>query len=437
MKVSIDTTKLPPGYEPFFEMLGAVHERNEPEDMIRRTYGVQVKGIDRETRSVRVIASSEAVDSYDEIVEQDWDLKRYKANPVVLYGHNRSGGMFGRAKPEETLPIGSASDVGIVDGKLEATLRFVNKKAVPLAENVWQGFLQDSLRAVSVGFRSNDIREEKRDGDEVFVLSQNELFEISVVPMGANPEAVAKSTDGVSAMHAQLRRLAAKQISPAASGPETEGPAMTVKTIEQPAVETETPAPAAVEAEKTIETPPEPVIETKAAPEVAPDPDPDPEVTLDVEPEEERTTDDDELDAEDLRDELAVRTLELSEALTELEQAVDVRAELEQTVKDVTEQRDALDNTLIKLDVAEYLGVKFVPAELEAIAVDRKRLGHEAFVARMTERPDLALTKDVTGAGEKLTNQTSAGANGAASVVSKTLAEAKKSAAALTTGADR
>lgn len=160
-------------------------------EMLRKH--LEIKAGDVQGRSVRVTASTESEDSYGDIVTQDWDLRRYERNPVVLYNHNSFGGMFGGARAEETLPIGSASDVRVVGGALEATLNFVTAEANPLAEKILQLFKQRAIRAVSVGFRPGAKREETRNGRDVYVLSKNELYEISVTPMGANADAVAKS----------------------------------------------------------------------------------------------------------------------------------------------------------------------------------------------------------------------------------------------------
>lgn len=146
-----------------------------------RSHGMHVREVRADERSIRVVASTDAIDSYDEIVEQIWDLKRFKSNPVILYGHR-----------SRELPIGKGIDVGLVNGNLEATIQFVSEKANPLAENVFQLFKEGALNAVSVGFRPRDVRLEKRNDQEVFVLSDNELWEISVVPIPANPEALSK-----------------------------------------------------------------------------------------------------------------------------------------------------------------------------------------------------------------------------------------------------
>lgn len=132
-----------------------------------------------ERRALDVIASTDAVDSYGEIVAQQWQLERYAANPVVLYSHE-----------SHELPIGRAENVRVEDGKLLATL--VLATGTERAEEVWSLVQQGMLRGVSVGFRPHTTRWEKRDGREVLVLDDNELLEISITPIPANPEALAQ-----------------------------------------------------------------------------------------------------------------------------------------------------------------------------------------------------------------------------------------------------
>lgn len=161
--------------------------------LVRRPAIVRADSIDEKARSVRMLASSEAIDSYGDIVEQDFIFDRYVKNPVVLYGHNRVGVFGAGGAPEWTLPIGYSTDFGVGPDGLETTMHFVSKKANPLAELVWQGFLEQSIRASSIGFYPHEVDEEQNEetGETVFRLRKNELFEISVVPIGANPDAVA------------------------------------------------------------------------------------------------------------------------------------------------------------------------------------------------------------------------------------------------------
>jgi HK97 family phage prohead protease len=142
-----------------------------------------VKSLSESTRSATFIASTGAVDSYGESVDQTtWRLDRFKANPVILYGHK-----------SRELPIGTATSIAVVGGQLEVTIKFATSQANPLAEQVWQAIKEKVIRAVSVGFIPGETREEIRDGRPLTVLRNCELLEISVVAIPANHEALAKS----------------------------------------------------------------------------------------------------------------------------------------------------------------------------------------------------------------------------------------------------
>lgn len=248
-----------------------------PQNERARSAEMHVRSIDEEGRSATFVCSTDVVDRYDEIVAQNWDLRSYRQNPVALYAHNKS-----------ELPIGQATEVDVVGGKLIATLKFASEKANPLAENVWQSILEKTLRAVSVGFIPHTVRWERRLDTEVLVLDDNELLEISVVPVPANPEALAKA-------HAKALEMAraekeaeeaksgaspapsddpapateptAKEAPPAAPEPPTEVPAPAAESTPEkaapdaPASAPEAPAPA-----PAAPAPAPPAAEEKAAP---------------------------------------------------------------------------------------------------------------------------------------------------------------------------
>lgn len=158
-------------------------------ELVRRDGALRVKSFNEADRTVDVVCSTDAVDSYGEVVDQKWDLTRFNANPVVLYAHN-----------SRDLPIGRAERMAVQRGmsgrdQLECSIRFATADANPKAEQVFQLFKQEILRAVSVGFVPNTVREEKRDGRNVTVLSDNELHELSVTPVPANHEALAKDAN--------------------------------------------------------------------------------------------------------------------------------------------------------------------------------------------------------------------------------------------------
>lgn len=156
-----------------------MNRQGHPEVTKRATLGVRT--LNTETRSFDVVASTDGLDSHGDRVAQDWKLDRFKANPVVFFGHE-----------SWDLPIGKASDVRVEDGELRARVTLVSAAANPKAEQVMQLMKEGALSGISVGFRPGKMATEKIDGREIVVLSENELLELSVVGIPANPAARAK-----------------------------------------------------------------------------------------------------------------------------------------------------------------------------------------------------------------------------------------------------
>lgn len=201
------------------------------DDLIRRSWSIDVRAINETERSVEVIASTDDVDSYGEILVQDWDLSRYEKNPTVLWNHNAWGLPIGHSENVrvEKLP-GDVSVLG--GGKLRAKLFFVDANANEMGERVWQGFLQKSIRAVSVGFQSKQGVTRDIDGKTVFVLSGNVLVEISAVTLPANPNAVADDSNEKSMTSMTRIRALVGAPTPTSTEPPQELPsAMNIKTI--------------------------------------------------------------------------------------------------------------------------------------------------------------------------------------------------------------
>lgn len=117
------------------------------------------------------IASDETLDRSGEVIPiESWDLKNYKRNPVLLVNHDY--------KVENI--VGGARKLRIEDGKMlfDAMFHEITQLSREVKEMVKGGF----LNTVSVGFMR---KSPKKDGDK----EQNELFEISFVPVPANPSA--------------------------------------------------------------------------------------------------------------------------------------------------------------------------------------------------------------------------------------------------------
>jgi len=180
-----------------------------PMDFVRldATIEPDFSTIDLATRSVDFVMSTNKKDSYGEIVVQDWDLGAYSLNPVLLYGHN----WFAKSAAD-TLPIGHMQNVAVVKGKLKGRAFLASAKANPLAEMVWNGLIEKSIRAGSVGFRTTEVTTKRvNDQDQVF-LSGNILKEFSITPIGANSDVVALGDEehAQESQEQQFRRLAAR-----------------------------------------------------------------------------------------------------------------------------------------------------------------------------------------------------------------------------------
>jgi len=120
--------------------------------------------------------TSGAVDRQNEIVSPDgWDFAAYERNPVILDNHRYDSidDILGRA----LLPLRRVSDGWEVDLLLSSC-----SKAQTARTLIDEGM----LNAVSVGFRS---LERDREG-AVTVHRRQELLEISLVSIPANPEAI-------------------------------------------------------------------------------------------------------------------------------------------------------------------------------------------------------------------------------------------------------
>lgn len=158
-------------------------------------------------RSFDVIASTETIDSYGDIVKANWRLERFANNPIVLFGHNTR---------DPSCVIGTAADVKVEGGALKARITLLGEDVNPEAERVFKLMKAGALRGISVGFQPHSYGWAKVSDQEVFVLDDNELFEISVVSVPANPDALAQ-------LHAKSRQeYEAKSATPPAVEPAPE-----------------------------------------------------------------------------------------------------------------------------------------------------------------------------------------------------------------------
>jgi HK97 family phage prohead protease len=183
----------------------ALEERKTADAVELGVCDLQLRDVNVEGRFADFVCSTGTEDSHGTIIEQKWRLERYLKNPTVLYAHNRLGG--------DGMPIGKASMVRVDGDALCARVTLLSSRANPLTDQILAQWGEGSLRAISVGFYPNEYRWEKRENREVLVLSDNELRELSIVPVGSNPDCLARIHE---------RALTERQITKAAPGRETE-----------------------------------------------------------------------------------------------------------------------------------------------------------------------------------------------------------------------
>ena len=139
------------------------------------------------------VMSTDSVDRMGDIVEQDWKLAAFRANPVALFSHRSDQ------------PIGVWERVRVEGNKLVGRLKLAEKGTSELIDTLRSLIEQRILRAVSVGFRPGEAEplDEKAPWNG-YRLSKNELFECSLVSVPANAAALslAKSLDA--GLRAQL-----------------------------------------------------------------------------------------------------------------------------------------------------------------------------------------------------------------------------------------
>ncbi|MFI6737443.1 HK97 family phage prohead protease [Nonomuraea sp. NPDC050451] len=150
---------------------------------------------------IRFVAATEGVkrDGID-LRMQGAELDRFRANPVILFGHNSWG--------RQNLPIGRADNVGVEGDALMMDISFDQED--DFARTVERKIRSGFLNAVSIGF---DVRGWEKPGQNMWnggVATKWELFETSVVPVPMDERATVES--GRSLHDENLRQYIQEQI---------------------------------------------------------------------------------------------------------------------------------------------------------------------------------------------------------------------------------
>jgi HK97 family phage prohead protease len=140
---------------------------------------IKIKASD-EDRTVEFIASKEVVDRDREIIKvKGIDLKSYKKNPVVLFAHNKFG-----------LPIGKTINITKTKDTLKMKVQFATAEEYAFADTIYRLVKGGYLNAVSIGFMPDYEKIEYDDKKRTRIFNSVEMFELSVVPVPANQEAL-------------------------------------------------------------------------------------------------------------------------------------------------------------------------------------------------------------------------------------------------------
>lgn len=148
---------------------------------------ISVKAVDAEKRQVRVLASTADLDRDNERILPTAFKKRlssFLSNPVILACHQH------RLEDGTPSVVGKAENVWIDNAGLWCIIKFAE---TPLAEQYWQLYRDGFMKAVSIGFAPIAFRDTNESGKSVRIFSEVELFEISLVAVPANPNALSKS----------------------------------------------------------------------------------------------------------------------------------------------------------------------------------------------------------------------------------------------------
>ncbi len=160
---------------------------------IIKTFSTSTK-VSAGERAVTAIISSSAVDRVGDVLQpMGLNSKNYEKNPIVCYAHDA---YF-------SLPIGKTVALKRDDETVTAKVVFAERPDTLPADEEWQPdtifslFQQGVLNAFSVGFlpievRAATPRDQTKYGDGVRqIYSKWELYELSVVPLPANQDAIA------------------------------------------------------------------------------------------------------------------------------------------------------------------------------------------------------------------------------------------------------
>ena len=153
--------------------------------MKKRDFTFSIKKVNDDDRSIEGVFSTSDTDRSNEppIDQETWDLKNFKKNPVVLFAHD-----------SWNIAIGKVTKIGLdAKGNLAGVIKFAIDEGVgiygDLIKTVYNLYKGKFMSAFSVGFIMGEVVIDKKKNTR---MVNNELLEISCVPVPANAYALAK-----------------------------------------------------------------------------------------------------------------------------------------------------------------------------------------------------------------------------------------------------
>lgn len=150
---------------------------------------ISTKAEKREDRILRFIGSSEDVDrDLDKIMVDGWDLKNYRKNPVVLFGHDQRSEAVARTKKVW---------VDKIKKQLLFDIEFPEAEVSSKGDSLYKLYKNGFMFATSVSFLPNfekvSYPERKNGKGPSRIFGEQELTEISLVSVPANARALLTS----------------------------------------------------------------------------------------------------------------------------------------------------------------------------------------------------------------------------------------------------
>ena len=190
--------------ERLLEALDAFHRGIGDAPLLRKWNEAGPSAHDGQEQPMAFVLSTDEIDRHGDVIAADgWKLEAYRGNPVFLWAHDYARPVIGRAVETWTEPHRLLAQVEF------APTRFAQEVAM-----LYQAGYQ---RGVSVGFKPLRYEERRHEKTGAFLgirFLEQELLEVSAVPVPANRSALRRALSEAPRVGEYLRRAG-----PVAQGP--------------------------------------------------------------------------------------------------------------------------------------------------------------------------------------------------------------------------